>query len=508
MHMNLYLMLTLASLLLFSAFAIAQNPEPWSLTSEEITQSRNNVSREHISTLTTGNSLEILIDGADFMKSLYQDIELTEEGDFIHGSLFEQEVDIMLVPDLHDPSRHTSLYNALGRAVKRGVTIRILSNMNVLEFYNSLPFCVKLNLMCGYTCCGTDSRHHNFVGGSLHTKMWVIKRQGETVAYNGGIDIAGGRWDTNLHDNSPERQANGNFFHFTAYHDEMVRIRGPAVVDYERNFHQMWNDPFPALFPIMWVPKYEWTEPPFKAYEKGIQLQLLRTVGCKGAKKGYYQNFAPLGEYSAAEGFYKMVRNAKRYLYLVDQFFNFEEGVKAIKEALPHLEAVIILTNQQKGLMAEEREYCQFKALSHLLSDPAQRSKVHIFRLVRDTDPTENIYVHAKMFMADDEYMITGSFGMESAGFTNDMEAGMGLYDPEKKFVKTQRKRIWAEHLGLDENDERLEDPIQGLQEWIKKADSKEWRIRHYFPRNMRKPVLTELFIKIFECEGRCHKQC
>ena len=54
---------------------------------------------------------------------------------------------------------------------------------------------------------------------------------------------------------------------------------------------------------------------------------------------------APQGEYSFAAQFAKMARRAKRYIYLEDQFAFYAEALAIAAEALPHVEAVIIVTD-------------------------------------------------------------------------------------------------------------------------------------------------------------------
>ena len=443
------------------------------------------------------------------MDALYEDLEKTGLGDFIHASFFEENTRIMLRPNASDrtSSEHSALYRVLERALSRGVRLRMLANLNVGVGYEAVAFCLQLNLLCGHICCAPEARHNALIGGNLHSKLWIIQHGDDTVVYHGGMDVAAGRWDDQHHHNSPERLMNLDYFGHTAFHDQMTRITGPAVVDYARHFYLRWNDPYPAVFPLLRVERYQWVPPPYHPTSNaGLQMQLLRTVGCQGALQGYYSNFAPRGEYTNLGGFYKMVHQARSTLYLVDQFFNFEEPLRAVKDALPHLQAVIILTNPQTApaLMSTERFYIQYKALSQLLEDPEQRHKVHVFRVVRDDDPSKYIYVHEKMYIADDEYMITGSFGIERSGLTNDLDLGIGICDQDGDYVKMTRKKLWAEHLMLAEDDPRLDDPIVGLQEWIRQADAETGRVRHYFPPKVEKTFITDLFYSLYEPEGRC----
>lgn len=71
------------------------------------------------------------------------------------------------------------------------------------------------------------------------------------------------------------------------------------------------------------------------------------------------------------------------------------------------------------------------------------------------------LYVHSKNYLADDAYMITGSAGVERAGFTNDIEQNVGIFDPTappgpRNWVGQFRRNIWAEHLMLDSPDNAI----------------------------------------------------
>jgi len=485
------------------------NSVRWMLTEKEITESRRGYYRNDISTFTDDNNVEYLIDGEVYMDRLYSDLIRTKKGDFIHATLFEESGSFIFRPNPNDriASEKTSFRNMVKEAVKRGVSIRLLVNCNLIQFVMAAPFCIEMNMICGYTCCGLDTRHHNWIMGTLHTKMWVIKIGNETIVYNGGMDVALGRWDTQKHDDSKERKINKHRLGSTAMHDSVMRMTGPIVIDYERHFHQSWNDPYPALYPFHILPKYDWVEPPYQRHKgSGFQIQLLRNLGCRGAVKGLYQNFAPMGETSSFYGLKKLIEGAREFLYLEDQFFNYPELLRIIKKQLPALKFVIIVTNDQATppLFSNERYYIQYQALNLLREDPEQAKKVFIYNLVRDTNPSKTIYLHSKIFIADDEYIIGGSFGVERASMTNDQDLGMGIYNKNRKFVKDVRKRIWAEHLMLSETNPILENPFTALTEWIKQADQAKKRVRKYFPKKVQWTVLCDIFDSVFETDGAC----
>jgi phosphatidylserine/phosphatidylglycerophosphate/cardiolipin synthase-like enzyme len=484
------------------------NGHRWMLTEKEMTESRGGYEREGLSIYRENSDVEFIVEGSNYLERLYTDLMKTKKGDFVHAMLFEVRADVMLMPNPDDieGSKKTTLKNVLKEVVSRGVDIRLLVNCNLLHIFWAVPFCLEMNLACGYACCGVDTRHYNWVMGNLHTKSWIIQFENETVVYNGGIDISEGRWDTEKHDNSKKRQMNGDFLGSSSYHDSVMRMKGSIVVDYERHFHQSWNDPYPSFFPFQFLPKYDFVAPPYGKYKDRYQIQLLRTVGCRGVQMGFYQSMGPKGEYSSFNGLKKMIREAKKYLYMEDQFFNFPELLLIVKERLPSLEFVIILTNDQEAppVFSDARYYQQYKALNQLREDPDQAKKVFIYNLVRDTSPNDLLFLHSKLFIADDQYIITGSFGAEQSGLTNDGETGIGIYDKKGKLVKEVRKRLWSEHLMLLKDHPLLEDPSRGLEEWQRQAQEGKNRVRNYFPKKVERNIIADLFNLLFEANGYC----
>jgi hypothetical protein len=110
------------------------------------------------------------------MDRLYNDLIRTTKGDFIHGTLFEESGSTLFRPNPNDTvaSEKSSFRNMVKGTVERGVKVRLLVNCNLVESVMAFPFCIEMNMICSYTCCGIDTRHHNWIMGTLHTKMWVI----------------------------------------------------------------------------------------------------------------------------------------------------------------------------------------------------------------------------------------------------------------------------------------------------------------------------------------------
>ena len=110
----------------------------------------------------------------------------------------------------------------------------------------------------------------------------------------------------------------------------------------------------------------------------------------KGAEAGRYgADYAPRGEYAFTAAFEKMCRNARSYIYLEDQFMFYEEALKAVADALPHVDAVVIVTDDAASFtatvagvdvtVASQMRYDHQKvALDQLMKDPELAKKVHV----------------------------------------------------------------------------------------------------------------------------------
>jgi phosphatidylserine/phosphatidylglycerophosphate/cardiolipin synthase-like enzyme len=98
------------------------------------------------------------------------------------------------------------------------------------------------------------------------------------------------------------------------------------------------------------------------------------------------------------------------------------------------------------------------------------------------------IYVHAKICIVDDTWITCGSDNFNRRSWTTDSELTCAVVDTtagnleppgaeigdnaDGGLARGLRLRLWAEHLGLDEDDPHLHDPGAGLELWNTTADT------------------------------------
>jgi len=369
----------------------------------------------------------------------------------------------------------------------------------------------------------------------VHSKGWSFIYANEVVSYVGSMDIAGDRWDTAAHDGSKYREMQPfDLNHFHGWHGVTFRLRGPVALDVARHFYLQWNDPAPlGDHGLIYHKKNISWEVPNGIYDRSVgnlKVQLVRTLSCAGAAEdGFYLSFAPRGEYSFTGAFKKMVSLAKKYIYLEDQLVFYDEALQAVADALPHVDAVIIVTDDARSfttigalgmdvtVAAKMREYYQRRAMDLLMKNKTLASKVHIFQLAREgfemnMNFSETwLYTHAKTYIVDDEFMLGGSHGIERTAFTNDIDLSIGVTDGTSgpdSFVGKLRRQIFAEYLMVDKDDARLSDPLTALGEFEKQAATGTARVRSYYPKKLESiSTASEAMYKLYEPDGRCKTQ-
>jgi len=269
--------------------------------------------------------------------------------------------------------------------------------------------------------CEADPREHPF--HCHHEKTIVV--DGE-VAFVGGIDLtsdAGDRFDSSAHE---ARRKLG-------WHDVTTKLRGPVVADVNDHFSLRWKE--------LTGEELQRPEPPGPAGRTTVQV--VRTVG-----EGMY-DAVPHGDFRVFESYRRALRSATRLIYLENQFLWAPEIVKILLDKLrnpphPDFRLVVLLpakanngqddTRGQLGVLAEADAgngrmlAATIRSLSHGREDP--------------------LYVHAKVAVMDDRWLIVGSANLNAHSLFNDTE--MCVVTDDAGLARDTRVRLWAEHLQLD----------------------------------------------------------
>jgi phosphatidylserine/phosphatidylglycerophosphate/cardiolipin synthase-like enzyme len=204
-------------------------------------------------------------------------------------------------------------------------------------------------------------------------------------------------------------------------------------------------------------------------------VQVLRTYP---AKRPSFP-FAPDGERSVARAYLKALQRARALVYVEDQYLWSADAARALAAALrrsPDLRVVVVVPrypDRDGRFSGPPYRIGQQRALRELAA--AGPDRVAVYDL--EAESGWPIYVHAKVCIVDDVWLVVGSDNLNRRSWTNDSEVSCavvdemrdereprdpgGLGDGARRLARETRLRLWHEHAGIDVAD--LVDPVDGF---------------------------------------------
>ena len=526
------------------------------------------------------------IDGENYFSAIYDALMNAKSVIYIQDWWLSPEFYLKRPVSKHLASR---LDHVLKHKAEQGVLVYVI-------IYKEVSF--SLGIQSAYTKNVLLGLHRNIKvlrypdhapGGilywALHDKCVIVD---EDAAFYGGLDLCLGRWDSQSHyvgdyhqdssrevwpgmDYSNPRIAdfrNVDQFHMNSvdkgqtarmpWHDVGAMVRGQPARDIARNFCQRWNfiksakainrEDMPFLLPPSELL-------PDTQDRRGLQgtceVQVLRSVS--------HWSMGLSAESSIHDAYVDLIRSARHYVYIENQFFISSTGQYAngspisvrnrIAEAiceriikahqseemfrvfilvplLPAFESDVDETNaatlrlimhyHQKSISSGESSI--FGVLRQAGIDPAEYITVCSLRnhgklgqgpalnasppSSSDSLPrpivTEQVYIHSKVMIVDDEWAIIGSANINDRSMLGNRDSELatvirdadcvptvlgGMQITAGRFALELRLGLFAEHLGMDVDDELLRDIVAPdfWTFWHERAESNSLLYRNMF---------------------------
>jgi phosphatidylserine/phosphatidylglycerophosphate/cardiolipin synthase-like enzyme len=438
---------------------------------------------------TEGNRVEVLVDGAEYFRRLYAGLLSLERDDSLQFTDWEGDGDEVLC------GPGTEIGRVLADVARRGVQVRGL-------LWRSHPrqthFAEQQNASMAKMVDGAggevvlDERVRR--GGSHHQKLVVLRHDAgsdDDVAFEGGIDLCHGRNDDARHAGDEQAVAlDRRYGTRPPWHDVQIAVRGPAVGDLDYTFRERWQDPTPLDHRNPWrmaarrvtgEPRHPDPLPsqPVDAAPQGTHaVQVMRTYP---AKRPRYP-FAPEGERSIARAYLKAFQRARRLVYLEDQYLWSSQAAHALGDALRrhrdlHVVAVVPRYPDRDGRATSAASRIGREYVTDILRQ-AGGDRFAIYD-VENSEGTP-IYVHAKVCIIDDTFLVVGSDNVNRRSWTHDSEISCsvidatlderaptdpgGLGDGARLLARDTRLRLWREHLERVHGDDAdLLEPADGF---------------------------------------------
>ncbi len=437
-----------------------------------------------------GNLVRPLIHGATYFRRLYEELCALQPGDRVYFTDWRGDADELLLPD--GPTIGTVLADLARSGVEvRGLLWRSHSDHLQFNARENQRLGTKLNEAGAEVLLDQRVRWM----ASHHQKLFAIRHRGRPeldVAFVGGIDLSHQRRDDGEHLGDPQQAPmDRRYGDRTPWHDAALELRGPVVGDLLRTFVERWDDGHPLdrrtpyRMIVQWrarMPRHprslpeDFPDPPPAGPHA---VQVLRTYAHK--RPGY--PFAPLGERSIARAYGKAFGNARRLIYLEDQYLWSELIAQGIHDALersPELRVIVVVPRypDSDGVVSgPPARFGQLRAVRMLRRIAPER--VGIYNL--ENAEGAPIYVHAKICIVDDVWFTCGSDNFNRRSWTCDSELTCAVLDPTvedrelvaegtRRLPRDLRLEMWSEHLGRTRRSLAPLDPPAGFELWQRTA--------------------------------------
>tara|TARA_B100000686_G_scaffold317082_1_gene365538 strand:- start:3602 stop:4945 length:1344 start_codon:yes stop_codon:yes gene_type:complete len=388
-----------------------------------------------------GNAITPLIDGGIAFNQIASTIESATSSIWVCVAFLE--------PEATFPGGRGTFFDLLDSAAIRGLDVRALiwhPEGPLVEAEDTLCADAATSEMLSKRETLWQARWDSVGINCQHQKVWIIDAGTPTeTAFVGGINITQGSMALPSHDEPEFGERNERYSNI---HDVHCQIQGPATSDVHHNFVMRWNHASERNERYGSWPK-EGTDDLPSVEEIAENAGEVRAQITRSILPGLYPTI-PEGENSVRQQYLEALEAAQGYVYVENQIFlsraclevvhsTLEKGVPVLAlvpaDPMPELKAARSHPGIEAAYAALEKcgEYPNF-----CLASPAALREWGY----------EEIYVHSKTAIIDDEWATIGSTNLVFSSFQGDTEMNVSFWD--QHLVRSLRVRLFDEHGGFN----------------------------------------------------------
>ncbi|MGB3212483.1 MAG: VTT domain-containing protein [Desulforhopalus sp.] len=283
------------------------------------------------------------------------------------------------------------------------------------------------------------------VGASHHQKVVVID---DSLAFCGGFDLSAWRWDTKEHLAHDPRRKNPDDELYQPYHDIQIALTGQAAKDLGDLCNDRWRRATGENLPRR------------KATDKGSLLPECITRDFRNMEVGIALTYSSYKEYQAVYQIEKLyleiIKSSRKYIYIENQYLSSHLITDSLIERLQQPEGpeIIIVLTQETGWIEESTlGLLRDRLLEKLVEADTYGRFFALYPYVEDDNGHETqVYVHAKLLIADDRIAVFGSANLTNRSMKVDSEVDLILkHEKPVEEIKRLLHRLFAIHFNCSE---------------------------------------------------------
>jgi phospholipase D1/2 len=278
---------------------------------------------------------------------------------------------------------------------------------------------------------------------SHHQKIVLID---DSLAFVGGMDITGGRWDTSAHplDTPLRKKPSGE--PYTPVHDVQLAICGPVTMHLAELVRHRWERARGVWVPIAKERTDRWP--------RGLRPDL---TDCRvGIARTEPHSLLRKGSEEAIRLTLDGIKAARRSIYIEAQYLTSFAVSRALEKSLRDPrgpEIVAIITKSSRGIFEHYAMGHSRNRLIRRLKAADLHRRLRIMHAVLpgyDRDQSRELLIHSKVIVFDDDLLRIGSSNLTQRSEGMDTECDIAIQaasDEERKVITRFRNTLLAEHL-------------------------------------------------------------
>jgi phospholipase D1/2 len=358
----------------------------------------------------------LIVDAADYFRLARQAMLKARSQILLIGWDFDTRIDLDSGEDDEAPTELGAFINWLPKKTP-GLQIHILKwDMGAIKLLGRGTTIFRLARWAA-----SDNIHFKLdgvhpVGASHHHKILVID---DRLAFCGGIDMTGDRWDSRDHrDKDPGRRRPTTRRRYDPWHDATMAVDGAAARALGDLARDRWKTAGGTPIAPPSTRQSIWPKE-LKPMFREVDVAISRTRGaCDGQQ--------PAREIEAL--FVDQIRRAKRFIYAENQYFASRKIGEALLKRVAEKdcpEIVIVNPAGGKGWLDDK---AMSPARARLLRAIQKADKNKKFRIYYpQTKAGQDIYVHAKILIVDGELLRVGSANFNNRSMGLDSECDVTI---------------------------------------------------------------------------------
>ncbi|WP_207455433.1 phospholipase D-like domain-containing protein [Azospirillum sp. SYSU D00513] len=290
------------------------------------------------------------------------------------------------------------------------------------------------------------------IGAAQHQKLVVVD---DALAFCGGIDLAGDRWDTPEHrDHDPRRRwPTGD--PYAPRHDVMMAVDGPAARAVGDLARDRWLRATGEILPPAPPGADPWPEeavPDLHAPGAGVRVGIARTLPGKPDAADPLDQ--PVRESEAL--YFAAIEAARKVIYVENQYFASARIAEALARRLAEPdgpEVVVVLSQESPSWFDRMAMDTPRAVVLRQLQDCNHHGRLRT--LTPLTEEGASVIVHSKVMVVDDWFLRIGSSNLNNRSMGYDTECDLGLEadagdERARAAIPAFRDRLLAEHMGVE----------------------------------------------------------